>query len=77
MHSFLGSDWKHCCVAETSDVGATAGGGATNEDAQPERGDAAADGDAVYRERASHEGDRHLERNHQGKSLFLLKNLLH
>jgi hypothetical protein len=67
--------------AETSDAGTTTGGRTTHEDAKPERGDAAADGDAVYRERASHERDRHLERNYQGEhtslSCFSRCTLLH
>lgn len=53
--------------AETSDVGATTGGGTANEDEEPQCGDAAADGDAVHGERAPYEGDCHPERNHQGE----------
>jgi hypothetical protein len=53
--------------AETSDAGTTTGGGTTHEDEKPERRVAAADGNAVYRERASYERDRHLERNYQGE----------
>lgn len=60
-------------VAETSDASETAGGGTAHAYAEPECGDATADGNAVRRERTPDKRDSHPEGDHQGGVLSLVE----